>query len=355
MNDYRYYSRLIESTVNPGNAKKSGTFRAWQDLTIKARKALQNVRADYDDADKELIGTYTSTVYLQKKAELDAKYNAVVDDVKKKLTDALDDVIERKRAQFDRCSGAPSDVDIRLLTALSMRSSLTIAEIANVVAKLNGNIQSLALLRDIALKHNIHIPLGVSTPEEFDNAIARAREYSIDRLNEIDTPDNEAGYLAKSYYDYPDAPNGEAVRIYSPLDGNVLTTEQISAATRRAQEAAARAQEPQAIPAAAETAEGDAVPMWAEVVIDNESLSTIAAQFHTTTAEIKRANPGRSFDALHLEHGSKLLVPATKFTFQPDPTGGHVQPDRVRAVPAPRFVVPEGPNGEEPGQDVSII
>lgn len=352
MNNSQYYSRLIESTINPGNAKKSGTFRAWQDMAIRARKALQTVRADYDDADKELIGTYTSTVYLQKKAELDAKYNAVVDDVKKKLTDSLDSIIESKRQQFDRCSGAPSAEDLRLLQALSMRSSLTIAEVANVVGKLNGNVQSLAVLRDVAEKHGIHVPTGATTPEEFDASLERARNFSIDRLNEIDVPIKESGYKARAFYDYPDH-RGEASHLYTPLDANQLTTEQISEATRQAQQAAARAQEPEVTPAAAKTGEGDVLPMWAEVTVANEYLSTIARQFHTTTDEIKRANPNKDFDH-GIRSGEKILVPSTHFSYEPDQTGSHVQPDRVRAVPAPQYVTPAGPNGEEIGQDISI-
>lgn len=353
MNSLFYYSRLLENATNAGNAKKSGTFRGWQEKAIKARSVLKQVRNDYDKDLADLHGTYTTKVFLQKKAELDANYNKVVESVVSVLEKSLSEVIESKRRQFDKCSSAPSAEDLRLLQALNMRTSLSVAEIANTIAKLNGNVQSLAVLRDIAAKHNIHIPVGATTPEEFDAQMERAREFSLDRLREIDTIDKNAGYKTRAFYDYPDHP-GEASHLYGPLDNNVLTTEQIATATKQAREKAARAAEPAEAPAASDTTSDSTPEMWAEVTVNGiQSLSTIAAQFHVSTQQIRDANPGITLDRLYT--GDKIFVPSTKFSFQPDASGTHVQPENVRAVPRPIEKIPTGPNGEKIGDDVSVL
>lgn len=353
MNNMYYYHRLIENAVNTGSARKSGTFRGWQEKAIKARQALKQVRQDYEQDLQELHGKYTTKYFLEEKAKLEANYNGIVQSAVTKLTEDLEDVIESKRRQFDKVSGAPSAEDLRLLEALNMRTSLSIAEVANTIGKLNGNVQSLAVLRDIAAKHDIRIPAGATTPEEFDTMMQRAKEYSLDRLRDIDTPDRDMNYKGKCFFDYPDHP-GEASHFYDPLDNNVLTTEQITTATRQAQQPEAKAPATETAPAAAKTGEGDAVPMWAEVTCSgNMSLSTIAEQFHVTPQQIREANGGRDLDRLYT--GDKILVPSTQFSFQPDPSGGHVQPDQVRPVPAVTYEYKTGPNGEAIGDDVSIM
>lgn len=353
MNSLFYYSRLLENATNAGNAKKSGTFRGWQEKAIKARSVLKQVRNDYDKDLADLHGTYTTKVFLQKKAELDANYNKVVESVVSVLEKSLSEVIESKRRQFDKCSSAPSAEDLRLLQALNMRTSLSVAEVAATIGKLNGNVQSLAVLRDIAAKHDIHIPVGATTPEEFDAQMERAREFSLDRLREIDTIDKNAGYKARAFYDYPDHP-GEASHLYGPLDNNVLTSEQITTATNQARAAAASAAEHAEAPATSNSTGESAPEMWAEVnCTGKENLSTIASQFHLSRGQIIKANGGRDLSVLH--RGEKILVPATRFTFQPDVNGCHVQPENVRAVPRPVEVIPTGPNGEEVGDDISIL
>lgn len=348
MNNLYYYSRLVENATNTGSAKVSGTFKGWQMKAVRARQALMKAREDYDRDLNELRSTYTPNVLSQKKSELDEQYNAILSDAKTKLTDALEDVIASKRRQFDKCSGAPSDENLRLLTALNMRSTLTVDEVAGVVGKLNGNVQSLAVLRDVAAKFNIRVPVGASTPAEFDTLMQRAKEFSLDRLNELDTPNTSITYRGKAFYDYPDHP-GEASHFYDPLDMNVLTSEQITTATRQAQ--AANKAEVTTAAATNPAEDGDAVPMWAEVTCHGASINTIAEQFHVSKQAIIDANPDKSLDRLYT--GDKILVPSTRFTFTPG--SGHVQPDDVRAVPAVKYEYPTGPNGEQIGEDVSIV
>lgn len=349
MNTMYYYSKLFENATNTGNAAKRGTFREWQNKAIAARKALGQVKKDYAKDLQEIRSTYSPSVIATKKHELDEKYKTIVRQAKENLTEELNAVIESKQRQFDKCSGAPSAEDLRLLQALSMRSHISIDEFASTVGKLNGNVQSLAVLRDIADRHGVRIPVGATTPAEFDAMLQRAKEFSLDRLREIDAED--PGYKARAFYDYPDH-RGEAAALYNPLDQNVLTTEQIKTATREAMESKAA----EANTSTEETAPTGGGEMWAEVTVNSSMwLSTIAGQFHVSTDAIRKVNPGHDLD--HLSDGQKILVPATRFTFQPDPDGarGHVQPDMVRPVPAVKFEYKHGPRGEEPGDDVSIV
>lgn len=347
MNTLFYYQRLVENAIDTGHAAKRGTFREWQNKAIAARKALAQVKKDYEEDLNEIRATYSPAVIAAKKQELDEKYRSIVDTAKENLSAELDAVIESKQRQFDKCSGAPSAEDLRLLQALNMRSHISLDEFANTVSKLNGNVQSIAVLRDIADRHGVKIPVGANTPAEFDTMLQRAKEYSLDRLQEIDSED--PGYKARAFYDYPDSP-GEASAFYNPLDKNVLTTEQIRTATRET----AERESTKETTTPEKAAPGENVPMWAEVTASgNMSLSTIAAQFHTTTDEIRAVNPGRDLDRIY--SGDKILVPSTRFTFQPDPSGGHVQPDQVRPVPAIKTEYKIGPAGEEIGDDISIL
>lgn len=350
MRDFLYYKRLIESTTDAGHAAKSGTFRAWHAKCVNTRQALQQARADHDAELQELQGVYTTRIFLQKKAEIDEKFNSIVNDAKNKLIEDLETVIESKQRQFEARSGAPSAEDLRLLQALSMRSNLTVAEVADVVPKLNGNVQSLSLLRDIAGKHNIHIPVGVSTREAFDEQLQRAREFSMDRLQRgLEVSDKEIGYKDKLFYDYSD--RGEARFFYDALDDNVLTSQQVTRATK---EPAAHVGAEQNATAGEPDQPGGAVEMWAEVKCNGSmSLSTIANQFHISSKEIRDANPGKDLDRIYT--GDVILVPSTRFTYQPDPSGGHVQPGDVRAVPRPKVELPTGPHGEEVGDTISIL
>lgn len=352
MKNLLYYKKLIETTTDAGHAAKSGTFRAWQAKCVNTRQALKQARADHDAELQELQGVYTTRIFLQKKAEIDEKFNSIVNDAKKKLTEDLDAVIESKRAQFDKCSGAPSAEDLRLLQALSMRTSLSVAEVSDVVGRLNGNVQSLSLLRDIAARHDIRIPIGATTREAFDEQLQRAREFSMDRLQRgLEVSDAELGYRDKLFYDYSD--RGEARFFYDGLDDNILTSQQITRATKEPASPVVKAEQGTTT-AGEDDQPGGAVEMWAEVKCNGSmSLSTIAGQFHVSKQQIRDANPGKDLDRIYT--GDVILVPSTRFTFQPDPSGGHVQPSQVRAVPRPKVECPAGPNGEAIGDDISIL
>ncbi len=351
MNISYYYNRLIENAINKGNAKKSGTFRGWQDKVIAVREALKSAEADYKKELSELSETYSTKVFDQKRTEIDNRYQAIVRDATSKLVEQLDEVIASKKKQYDASSGAPTAEDIRLLQALGMRTKLSVAEVSTAVEKLNSNVQSLAVLKDIAVKHGINVP--ITTPEDFDMQLQRAREFSIDRLRDIDVVDDkQLQYQARCFFFYPDDERSPSHDFYFKLDNNVLTTEQISKSAKTGQQQAT-ANEPIHSSEADKTNDGNTADIVSEVTVTGVmNINTLASQFHTSVSEIKECNPGKDLSRLYT--GDKILIPSTKFSFMPG-SSYYAQPEMVRPVPRPVYEDATGPSGEKVGDDVSII
>lgn len=344
---YRYHD-MIEKATAAGSPNKEKTLDAWQRRAIAVRGAMLNIKADYQKELDELRETYSAKTFEEKRQSVDEDYKTLRDVAIKKVADDLEAVLDSKRAQFDRSSSAPSDEDLRLLNALNMRSSLSIAEVAAVSGKFNGNVQAIRVLRDIARKHGISFP-DIGDPEQFEEMMERAEQFSTDHIQEIDADRDQLTYKGILFWEHPG--EGETRYFYGALDNQGFTTEQISNATTEAQRETATSS---TVTNATETGEGQPLEMWAEVkCTGNMSLSTIADQFHVSTEQIRRANPGRTLDRLY--SGDRILVPSTQFTFQPDPSGGHVQPGQVKAVPRPIYPEPTGPNGEAVGDDISLM
>lgn len=341
---YHYHDMIEKATA--GSPNKEKTLDAWQRRAIAVRGAMLAIKADYKKELDELKETYSPKFFEEKRQKVDEDYKALRDIAVKKVTDDLEAVLDSKRAQFDRSSSAPSDEDLRLLNALNMRSSLSIAEVAAVSGKFNGNVQAIRVLRDIAKRNGISFP-DIGDPEAFEEMMERAEQFSTDHIQELDADHDQLNYKGLLFWEHPG--EGETRYFYGALDNQGFTTEQIADATKEAQREASPTK-----PAMMETVEGQPLEMWAEVRCNgNQHLSTIAEQFHVSTEQIRQANPGRDLSRLYA--GDKILVPSTTFNFQPDASGGHVQPEDARLVPRPNYSEPSGPNGETIGDDISLM
>ena len=347
MNDIFRYQVMLERATNAGNPNREKTLDAWQRRTITTRAALLKIKEDYEAELQKLRETYTPKVFEEKRRQPDQDYAALRALAVNKATEDLKSVLASKRAQFDRSSGAPTEEDLRLLEALNMRTSLNAAEIAAVSGKFNGNVQAIRVLRDIAQKHNISFP-DVGDPEQFEDMLERAEQFSLDHLREIDTDRGQLNYKGVLFWENPG--EGETDYFYGTLDGQGFTTEQIEEASKPD---SAVTKTPSDSAEAARAANSQTGEMWAEVRANGQqSLHTIAAQFHVTAEQIRQANPGKDLDRIY--SGDRILVPSTQFSFQPDPSGCHVQPQDVKAVPRPVYTDPTGPSGEAIGEDISI-
>ena len=331
-----YYSRLFESIINPGMAKPGGTLREWQRFAIDVRGKMMEARKVYDEKQKEINANFKGQRWMDEYAVLKNDYENVKKRAVDTLTKALDSVIESKKLEFKKNSGAPDEESLRLLQALKMREKLTPADVQNVVDKLNGNIQSLSILRDIAEKNNVTFPVGLADPEEFERSLDRTWNYCVDRIREIDSPDKELSYNGTAFYNFPDS--GVTDAVFHALDNNALLTAQIE----------------EDATGVYETDPGDGSgEMWAKVTLgDHVMLRTVASQFGVSLADIEAANPGR--DLMHIKAGDKILVPSTYFRFESNAKGIYVQPGDVATVPKPKITQPVGPHGEQIGEIVSI-
>lgn len=197
--------------------------------------------------------------------------------------------MEAKRKQLSKCLDAPSDEDLRLLSVLRMRNSLTDGELATASEKLNGNLQSLRTLADIAADRDLYFP-HVADAGELDEMLIRAEQFARESVESISTPVEQMSYLDRCFWTAPGT--GPAVAFFEPVDNLRFTSPQ----DKRGLELV-----------------GDLGNPNAALVYctGNESLPLIAIQFGVSTADIQTANP--NLDCNHLRNGDELIVPSTRF------------------------------------------
>ena len=223
----RHYETMLERATGKYTAKNpERTLAAWQARTIKAREALMEAKARYQDELANLRETYRDKVYAEKRKTFDEDYETLRKQAESNAKADLQQVLESKRRQYDKANDAPSQADIRLLQALQMRTTLTMAEIAAVSGKFGGNLQALRVLRDIARKHNISFP-DVGDPERFERMLTDAEAYSLEQLQYLDTDKSEMTYVARAFYYHPGA--GVDRNYYTILDTQGFSAEEIEA------------------------------------------------------------------------------------------------------------------------------
>lgn len=339
---FSQYGTIYERAMRVvSNANQDLTLKAFQKRTAQTREAVKLAYQEYVNDVKELDGTYIPKIAQQKREPLEQEYRAIVKLAKQRCYDDLARVLDAKRQQFSKTHEAPSEADMRLLTALSMRQTLTPAEIAEVADKLNGNYHAQKLLGEIAHRHDIPFP-RVADADEVEAALNDAERYAQRMIDFVDVPDDKAlNFSAVSFFKYPDT-RTEADAYFERLDGNFFT-----AAQADTDEAAEQAE------TVKQTADKSG-EMWSQVTLTGrEMLYAIANQFHVDSADIRAANPG--IDLSNLYSGQKIYIPSTRYSFTPDINGAHVQADQeVRLVPKPVYETPKGPNGEEVGDDIIL-
>ena len=341
---FNQYSTIYEKAMRIiSNADKDLTLRAFQKRTAQTREAVKLAYQEYVNDVKQLDSTYVPKVAQQKREPLEAEYKGICKLAKEHCIDDLEKVLDAKRQQFSKTHEAPSEADMRLLTALSMRQTLTPAEIAEVADKLNNNYHAQKLLGEIAHKHNVPFP-KIADADEVETAIENARDFATRMIDYIDVPDDKSlNYNATAFFKYPDS-GTVASYYFRNLDSSFFTAAQADEAAEQAETAKQTAGKPT----------DKSGEMWSQVTLTGrEMLYAIANQFHVDSADIRAANPG--IDLSNLYRGQKIYIPSTRYSFTPDINGAHVQADQeVRLVPKPVFETPKGPGGVEVGDDIIV-
>lgn len=340
------YNRLFEkATASIGNPDKQKTLLAWHNRAVTTRQALLTVKEEHKKKLAEIDETYSPAVAFEKRKDVEADFEAVKKTAIKRISDDLEGVLEGKRIAFERANRAPTDEQLRLLQALSLRSSLTDSEVSYYVDQLKSSLPALRVLRDLCQKNDILFPQRVGDPQDFEDNMNRAESFATSFLDSVDTDRADLGYSALEFWEY--AGTGLPAALFGDIDRDPYSA--IQSADKPVNAPAndgthAQQNAPQ---------KADSGELWAAVTIrEGQRADVIAAQFHCSLADVRRANGGR--DLNYLRAGETILVPSTRYQFVPDQNGSHIQPNQVKPVPRPAEIVPHGPNGEEPGDYIQI-
>ena len=302
---YSKYLRTYENCMRASNMDNDLTFFSWREIEIIVRLALEEVRKERDKAVKALQDEgYRDERVAELRKPLDSEFKTVVDIAKKNCREDLNKVMLAKRAQFEKCLDAPDEASVRLLNVLSMRSDLTAEEISYAAAKLNDNIQSLRLLGDIARRNNLDFPRRIGDIAEIEKQLDEAEAYGDKMIDNLDIESLYSSAAALEFYGYPGKLEGR-VRYYSGVIDGVFGDSMNSFFTT------AQAEQTEV---SKNDSESNQKPNAVKVYLrGDESLSRIAAQFYTTTAAIKEANPEFDFnysDLLRVKPGTAIIVPS---------------------------------------------
>ena len=287
------YQRMFENVMSSGHPDQAKTLDAWQRRAITTREALMEVYKQYASDLDDINQKYSSTYAKFQREPLDEDFTLMTKIARERIIDDLNGVLDAKRKQLSQSMDAPSDEDLRLLSVLQMRNTLTDTELSVAAEKLNGNLQGLRALGDIARSRGAVFP-DVPEVGDLENNLIRAEQFALESLETLSTPTDQLGYYGRCFWTAPGT--GPAASFFGSVDNLTFTAPQN-----------VKAPEPEEIPTGKQ-------PNAARVFLTgNEALGTIAVQFGCTVSDIRAANPDKDLD--HLFHGDSIVVPSTKFKF----------------------------------------
>lgn len=269
----------IEAGNHPDQAK---TLAAWRSRAKVTHDALQEVRRKMEGDIAELHDTFAIKVANPKIEELRKEFGELTEIAKKRVAADLAKTIANKREAFSKANAAPTDAEIRLLSALSMRSSISQGEVAEAAGQLRS-LQALRVLHDLAEKHGVHAPQPL-TPEDFEETIRNIETECGRYIDGISAA--EPSYRASLFWSGHPCPEST---MFDRLDGRFST--------------------PQAFEQAP-VAGANATKVYCR---GGEDLSTVAMQFGIRSYQIRAANPDVDF-SVPITAGQQLIIPATKMT-----------------------------------------
>lgn len=189
MSDFNNFSNAFSAIYNYSSKKpENRTFAGWHFRAQAARDAVLKFKRDADEEIKGMADIWAQRRIDERRAELDRGYDAMRAEARRRIVDDMNDVLSAKRAAFDKAVGDPGAEAVRLLQVLAMRSTLTPADIAAVVPKLNGNLQALHVLKDICNNHHITFPT-LPDAGEIEADFEKLREFADTMANAVDNID----------------------------------------------------------------------------------------------------------------------------------------------------------------------
>ena len=156
--EMRDYQRTIDAVYVGSNLKSELSMSAWRDRTRQTVQCVKVLRDELNAKYEAERDKFSDKENERRESEMLNERSVFEDIARAKIEKDLENVISAKKAAFSKAMGAPDDESIRLLQVLSMRQNVSAPEIAATAEHLNGNLQALSVLSEIAKKNNIAFP-----------------------------------------------------------------------------------------------------------------------------------------------------------------------------------------------------
>ena len=336
------HAKFYANATSPsGKIDERGTFKKWQESAIDTRRRLQESQAEFDAKRQEIQKTYLPDAARQRLAPLEKALNDAIKIAEDTLIEQLDEVCEAKRAAFEKSMSAPTDEQIRLLTALNFRSDISMGEAASLAQRFAGNLTAMKAFRSILTKSNLRMP-ELPTEESFEAELSEARQYGLRMIGML-SPTSEQTLDAHHFYAMPGI--GLAPRYFVSLDSMGFTTPTIEENGHDSGENVkdgANSSTAQEKPSEGTKSGFNAIQYFVQ---GGESLALMAEQCRVSTAAIRQANPDINFDR-PLYSGQKIVIPSSTIRYSQAP--GAANPGA--AIPTHY----EPPRTYEEGEELSV-
>lgn len=346
------FSSTIRSIFSSAYKPGKGGFSEWVERVQLARKALLENKRRHEEELEKMKDVWADKLINEKKQAYQEQEHGLAKIAKDEILQDLGRVISVKESAYKKAMAAPADEQIRLLTTLQMRldagEHMTPKDFANTVPFLADNYHALKMLENLA--HNSGIPFP-HIQDNFREDVATVRETANNILRSIEKPDKDLGYLEKLFWNTGNAGlNQRAFDGLENLSYLTITPEDVKQAAVAESLRQAAADEQESFNDAGSNAE---FRFCAKVTLaGDESITSLADQFHTSVNAIAELNPNTNLNDLY--RGETLYIPSTRYSFTP----GSIrcaQPDQIELCEKPQYTYPTGPNGEAIGTDVDLV
>ena len=326
------YEKYIENAIPCDGIDETKTFRAWHRRVREMREVVLAKREELEERIAKNAEIFSEEYAGKQNEALRRQYRDFRDSAERLARKDLGDILAEKRAQWRKTNEPPTEEMIRLLAVLQMRgASIFGSELALAARVCAGNGWALRSLESIAKKAGYSLP-SVADPDEFEDMMRKAEEFSRKYLADIDRFSSEIEiYEERVFWDSDSLDRA----FYDPLDSDSLTAptvERVPAAGTTGETAPVTASDP--------GTQGGRYSTRVRVDRRGINLRQAAAQFGVSEGAVRKENPGLDFG--NLREGDFFDVPSTQLTLLPD--GAGIRSSQCRAMelgarPEPRETV----------------
>lgn len=168
--DARNYAKTLEAIFPTKGEKAHCSFSEWRNAVHLVRDLLIQRLDEINTEKKRIDLEYSINRAAEKKKAIDEDYTKMCDIARDIARQDFSKVISAKRDAFRNSMKAPSEEQLRLLTALSLRQSVGSDEISYFAEIMADNLPALRCLSDVAKKNDVSFPY-ILTSNDLDSYI----------------------------------------------------------------------------------------------------------------------------------------------------------------------------------------